>query len=364
MKTIIHVTTVHPWWDNRIYEKMVLGLQKRGRDVLYICPADPIDLDRIKVKSVALPLGSGISARLSRNVRACHECLKRPGAIVHFHDPEFIPFGLLLRMFGQHVIYDVHEDNLRAIPQKTRLPRWMRLILANVVAAIESFSSRFFRIVIAERVYTERFKQGVPVLNYPSRGMESCNPSKDLQKRSMRRLLYTGCLSEDRGSINHVKLLRLLPEYELHMIGRCDTDLQKKLIQIAGDALPRLHLQVDEGGIPFPKIRDAYMKGGWDWGLAIFPDTPHYRDKELTKFFEYMFFRVPIICSDFPVWRQLVGEDYGIVVDAVNLESAASMLRQHNEKFRNYRTSSFGMPDQYTWETQLDRLEKLYGDLA
>ncbi|MCE7896768.1 MAG: glycosyl transferase, partial [Gammaproteobacteria bacterium PRO8] len=52
--------------------------------------------------------------------------------------------------------------------------------------------------------------------------------------------------------------------------------------------------------MPFSEITKAYLEGGWRWGLALFPDTPHYRDKELTKFFEYMSFRIPIICSDFP----------------------------------------------------------------
>ena len=58
------------------------------------------------------------------------------------------------------------------------------------------------------------------------------------------------------------------------------------------------------------------MHAAWTAGLALFPDTPHYREKELTKFFEYMAAGLPIICSDFPVWRELVERHrLGLCVD-------------------------------------------------
>lgn len=363
MSQIIQVTTVHPWWDNRIFEKIVTGLRSRRHDVLYVCQAGTDDAAAIPGPVVILPTGSGFAARIRRNLKAFRECARRPGAIVHFHDPEFVPFGLLLRLIGHRVIYDVHEDNLLAIPQKGSLPRWMRVIVARAVAAMEAVASRFLTIVIAERAYRGRFPGGVAVLNYPSAlsGPGLTGGGQAIAaKPDRRKLLYTGCLSEDRGALNHVRLLRLLPDYELHLVGRCDARLRDRMLAVAGESRSRLHLRVSEEGVPFSEITKAYLEGGWCWGLALFPDTPHYRDKELTKFFEYMSFRIPIICSDFPAWRRLIDGRFGIVVDADSLETVAEAIRTQDARFQEYREQPIGIPAEFTWESQLDSLERLY----
>src|SRR5690625_7556260 len=66
-------------------------------------------------------------------------------------------------------------------------------------------------------------------------------------------------------------------------------------------------------------IEEMYLSKRWLAGIAIFPPTEHYKKKELTKFFEYMNAGLPIICSDFPVWKQFINKyECGITVDPYN----------------------------------------------
>jgi len=57
--------------------------------------------------------------------------------IVHFHDPELIPLGILLKVIGYKVIYDVHEDVPRMVLSRQWLPWIMRKPVAWFTSGIE-----------------------------------------------------------------------------------------------------------------------------------------------------------------------------------------------------------------------------------
>lgn len=368
-RKVIHVTTVHPWWDNRIYEKMVSVLPRHGWDVTYVAMPPHGDAAIAEgVTFVPLRAGGGVAGRLRRNLDAFLTCLRLPKQIVHFHDPEFLPFAILLRLLGRRVIYDIHEDNFLGVLQKPHVPGWLRRPLACVVAALEQLAVRIVVPVIAEKAYLKRFPRGVAVLNYLKASEFGQVPEANSGKVKVpqvasgaKRMLYTGSVSVDRGALNHIDLLKMLPEYELYIVGRCDDQLRNEMIERAGVSVDRLHLVVDEAGVPYPEIEKYYRMGGWSWALAVFPHTPHYFEKELTKFFEYMYYRIPIVCSGFPVWVQLIEENCaGIYVDEKALDMAASAMRRTDERYAEYRSMRFGCSDRVCWESQLQRLIDLY----
>src|SRR5690625_1486031 len=77
------------------------------------------------------------------------------------------------------------------------------------------------------------------------------------------------------------------------------------------------------------EMEKMYTIENWLAGIALFPPTEHYMKKELTKFFEYMNVGLPIICSDFPVWKEFV-EKYEccIAVDPFNDEEIYEAIEQ------------------------------------
>lgn len=361
---VIHLTTVHPWWDNRIYEKMVKHLAILGHQVIYIAqPNDITPRDKGGVTFLPLTNKSGLLGKVLRNIQALILCLKHPGYIIHFHDPEIIFIALLLRLTGRPIVYDVHEDNLLSIQHKDYMPSWMKALIRPVVFAMEFLAAKFFHLVLAEKIYLKRFPRGRLVLNYPHFYEEDQLPDFQRQNDGPIRCIYTGNISESRGALNHVNLLKFSDNLEVHLVGRCSNILREKLGSIAGKNAERLHIFATEDGIPFPKIREYYLKGGWDIGLAIFPYSPHYYEKELTKFFEYMYYGIPILSSNFPVWDNLVKinsvgftvpeyvgkEDFDKVLNSINLVN-----RKHlNECAVN----------NYSWSTQLQNLIEIYDSI-
>lgn len=108
---ILHVTTVHPPFDNRIFGMEARSLAAAGFDVTLattVAEADTRDGVRL------FPLGamSDVSRRgerLGRNARAL-AAMRAAYDIVHIHDPELLlAAAAAQRLFGRAIVYDVHE---------------------------------------------------------------------------------------------------------------------------------------------------------------------------------------------------------------------------------------------------------------
>ena len=311
-----------------------------------------------------LPRSSNRLTRMTLGVgRALLKSLATPADLYHFHDPELIPAGLLLRLLGKRVVYDIHEDNRTALQERDYLPSWTRPLIAGTFARIEEGASRHFHLVLAERYYAERFPRGEAILNYArfpplDEGQLAARPRAEHP-----RLIYTGNVKAYRGAYRHARLLKRLPDAELVLVGRCDPGLAADLQ--AGADPSRLQIEGVGGHVPHERIVSHYLRESWTAGLALFPPGPHTRRKELTKIFEYMAFGIPVLCADFPSLRRIVeGSECGICVDPDKEEEAAQAVRYLWEN----PEAAKGMGERgreavrttYNWDTQAEKLLRFY----
>lgn len=367
--TVVHLTSVHPAFDNRIFHKECRSARSAGYEVVLIAPHDRSEtVDDIRIRAVPPPRNRFVRVTLT-TLAVGRAALEEPGEVYHFHDPELIPVGIVLRALRRRVVYDVHEDHTTSIAQKTYLPRPFRRGVAAVLGRLEQLLARCFEVVIAEKYYQRRFPRGLPVLNYPRKGLVP-GPAIPMTfpDPGVARLLYTGVVSVDRGARNHVEILHLIPEAELTIVGRCPPPLGERLRAWAGDHADRLRLVGVGRFVPFSEILDHYRQGGWLAGLAVFPRTPHYEFKELTKFFEYMAAGIPVVCSDFPVWKSLIYENgVGLCVDPTvpaALRDAVRWLIDNPRAAREMGERGRDLSQRLCWEDEADKLIGRYDALV
>ena len=363
MPSVVHLTTVHDPFDSRIFHRECKTLTAAGYEVALLAPGgNDFTVDGIQVGS--LPRCDYRILRMSLGVgRTFLKALGKRADLYHFHDPELIPAGLLLRLLGKRVVYDIHEDNRTALEEREYLPSSLRTLAARILAWAEEGSSRHFHLVLAERYYAERFPRGETILNYAR------FPALDEDRLLARpragnpRLIYTGNVKPYRGAHRHAELLQHLPEAELFLVGRCDPQLAAELQ--AGADRKRLHLEGVGAYVPHQRIVSYYLRECWTAGLALFPPSRHTRRKELTKIFEYMAFGIPVLCADFPNLRQIVeGAECGICVDPENCPAAAEAVRylwEHPEAARRMgENGRKAARTTYNWDIQAEKLLRLY----
>ena len=174
---VVHLTTVHPPFDTRIFYREAKTLARAGYEVVLIAQHDKDELVE-GIKIIALPKPRNRLARiLGLTWLAFRLALRQRAEIYHFHDPELLPIGVMLKLFTRaRVIYDVHEDVPEQILTKYWIPVPLRRPLAVVFNAFEKLLARAVdAVVVATEGIAKKFLRLRPVVvhNYPDLEMLS-----------------------------------------------------------------------------------------------------------------------------------------------------------------------------------------------
>lgn len=374
-RTVVHLTTVHPRTDSRITGKEARTLAERlpHRVVLMVAdgkgsvddPGDPLvvhDLGRLDGGRIARVLQG--SARALRAIR-----LLRP-AVVHFHDPELIPLGLALRTMGIKVIYDVHEDVPRQVFSKHYLPAPVRYLVAGGVALLELACARFWTAIVPATpliaktpVLAGRFPdhKTLVVHNFPIAD-EIVVPDAPPYATREQSVAYLGGIERVRGAFEMVRAFEALgdlPEARLELAGWFSpSSLEDELRALPGWRSVTFHGEVDRRGI-------ARILSRTRAGVVVLHPEPTHIESYPIKLFEYMAAGLPIIASDFPVWRGIIDDaSCGILVDPMDPAAMAGAIRwvltHPVDAEAMGRRGRAAAEQKYTWSSEAARLVALY----
>lgn len=368
---IIHFTTVHPRTDTRIRVKQVATLSEAFDGNIQLFVQDGLGDEKDKVTGVSIcDTGSRSRSRIARMTRGAWRMYRavrraRP-AVAHFHDPELIPVGLLLRLSGVKVIYDVHEDLPRQILAKSYLPSPVRKILSLFASSIEWIAGLGMNhIVLAGATISHRFpsKKSTCIYNYPMVDELSLEgPTKSASKS--KQFFYVGGLAKTRGAVEMVKAIHHVQDSDatLSLAGPLQPEaLKSELVKEAGWSRTA-HID----WISRSDLAEALANSAA--GLVTLQPTDSYLRSYPTKLFEYMMGGIPIIASDFPFWRSILeGVDCAIYVDPLDPKAIANamqwILDNPDEAKKMGEAGKKAVKDRFSWNNEADRLIAVYEEL-
>jgi glycosyltransferase involved in cell wall biosynthesis len=104
-------------------------------------------------------------------------------------------------------------------------------------------------------------------------------------------------------------------------------------------------------------------------GIVTFHPLPNHLDSHPTKMFEYMSSGIPVIASDFPLWRDIIeGNQCGICVDPLDPKAIAAAIDYvvtHPQAAKAMgENGRRAVLQKYNWTVQANRLIDFYGAIS
>ncbi len=369
LKKIVHLTSVHRPLDVRIFQKQCRSLAAKGFDVVLVAVHDQ-DEWREGVRIQAVPRPSSQLQRMT--VTAWHvfrEALRQRADLYQIHDPELLPWALILRLLGQRVVYDMHENVPQDIIAKTWLPAWIKGPVKAGVRLAERLLLWRLPVVFAETSYAADYpwvKRSAIVLNLPQLDLL---PPPTTDKKQPFCVGYIGGVGTDRGSQVTVEALGLL-KARGHDVGwECVGPIWPPSHEAE---LRRSAAAFGLNSVNFYGYRPA--QEGWrivrhcQVGLAVLLPKPNIVESYPTKLFEYMALEMPVIASDFPLYREVLEPHAcGLCVDPESpaaLADAIERLASDHELCQAMgKRGRLAVEEHYNWTHEFEKLCHFYEQL-
>lgn len=365
MIRICHLTSAHLQTDTRIFYKECQTIAASGYDVTLIVQhqKDKV-IESVRILSLDKPKTR--KERMTKTVKQAYKrALECNADIYHFHDPELIPVGLKLKRKGKKVIYDVHEDVPRQILSKHWIPTLLRKIISLFVERIENYAAKKFDYIITATPYIRnRFlkinRNTIDINNYPIL-TELFSPYNKWDNKE-KAVCYIGGIGELRGIYEMVDAIGMTP-YSLLLAGKFVSTTERDIASRKSGWSKVIELGY--------KNREEVKKilSNSVAGLVVLHPIINYIDALPVKMFEYMSAGIPVIASNFSLWKKIIKEaNCGICVDPLNVDEIANAITyiiEHPQQAKQMgENGRKAVEEKYNWEQEGKKLIKIYEELS
>ncbi len=358
---ICHLTSVHHRDDTRIFVKEIPALIHAGFGVSAVVSDGKGDEQRTGYKIYDLGKPRNRANRILRHKsKVLQKAMELDADVYHFHDPELIPAGLHLTKKGKKVIYDIHEDVPRDMLSKDWIPGIFRSIIAWCFERYENRAAgKLQALITATPFISKRFKALNPntinINNYPI--IEELDEAASWSEKD-KAVCYIGEITRIRGAEEMVEAMDYV-NGKLYLAGSYEVEsLRGKLNEMAS------HSKVEDMGYVDRKTYASILAKSMA-GLVIFHPESNHINARPNKIFEYMSAGIPVIGSNFPLWKEILEKDEcGICVDPLQPKEIAGAI---NQLFDNPELAEkmgtrgrYLVREKYNWEQEKNKLLELY----
>jgi glycosyltransferase involved in cell wall biosynthesis len=364
-KKVCVLTTAHQADDVRIFYKECTSLAEAGYEVHLIANHDKEET----VNGICIiPLNTRESRAYRFLVKgwiALWKAIKLKADVYHFHDPDLIPAGLILKLLRKKVVYDVHED----VPKDILSKEWIgslsvRKLVAFLFSILVKFPVLFIdRIIAATPSISKGFPAGkTTVLRnvpYVSR-IDDIKPETVIKTRPL--VIYAGGLSNIRGIKEIIEAIGILDGLaELWLLGWWeDIVYERECKSLNGWKHGRYY------GVRPLEQTYSMMKLA-DVGIVNFKAIPNSIESLPNKAFEYLTCGLPLVMSEFPYWKDIFGK-CAVFVNPVDPENIAghikSLLENQEQRMKLILEGRRLIENEYSWESESKKLTELYKGLV
>ncbi len=364
-KTICHLTSVHQYNDTRIFHKECVSLARYGYPTYLIS----LGCETKKVDGVnVISSGPKFSSKFKRMTQGVYSVYKKAieinADVYHFHDPELLFVGWLLKQKGKKVIYDVHEDVPRQILSKPWIWKPIQTSVSIGTEKIENFiASKLSGIITATSTIANRFSQinknTIAINNYPLLEELQTNTIWENKKNE---ICYIGGISIVRGIVELNKAIAFNTTIKLNLVGNFQPP------SLAKELEPHLFWkQINYlGFVDRKKIAEILAVS--KVGMVTLHPIINYLDAHPIKMFEYMSAGIPVIASNFPLWKSIVeGNQCGICINPMNpkeIADAITYLLAHDKEAEQMgKNGRKAIEEKFNWEMEEQKLIAFYQNL-
>jgi len=369
-KRVCLMTSAHPAYDTRVFQKEARTLSSAGYEVHLIAPHSREEVT-YGIHIIPVTQGAGRLSRIFVAQRMLLIALRLRADVYHIHDPELLPVAWLLKIIkGVPVIYDCHEYYADSVLTREWVPKIMRSFTSLVTEKVEKTIAGKLTAVVTvnedmRRRFTYRGVHTIAVHNYPILSRVECPVEAETEPSAV--LLYLGLMDKSRGLEIVTAALSLLREQGImlrcYLVGKVDTSGVSSRSLALMDQYKRkgyLHLT---GQIPYEDV-EAFIRLATVCWIPWQP-TPNNIKGLPTKLFEYMACGKPVVASNFGYIGQVVASaGCGMLVSADDpSEHAAAiveLMRDDVLRQKYARNGRAAVEARYSWQSQGNALIDLY----